>query len=144
MGLTSRRFLIDKDDVIYRMSNKRFERMVRNPEYELIPDFANQRIRCADLVIELVDREPAEVCRETFAILEFDHRGCLDTGKFEKQQVALVDAMLEPMLTDRKSTSNIIDASQRFVAQGGTWAPTKALRGQIEKAALDIIKCISL
>jgi len=144
MGLTSRRFLIDKDGVIYRMSNKRFERMVRNPENELIPDFANQRIRCADLVIELVDRQPAEVCRETFAILEFDHRGCLDTGKFEKQQVALVDAMLEPMLTDRKATSNIIDASQRFVAQGGTWAPTKALRGQIEKAALNIFKCNSL
>ena len=94
MGLTSRRFLIDKDGVIYRMSNMRFERMVRNPNNELIPDFANQRIRCADLVIELVDRRPAGVCRETFAILDFDHRGCLDTGRFEKQQVALLDAML--------------------------------------------------
>lgn len=144
MGLTCRRFLIGKDGVIHRISNKRFERMVRNPENEPISGFANQRIRCADLVIELVDRHTVDVCRATFAILEFDHRGCLDTGRFEKQQVALVDAMLEPLLSDRKATSNIIDASQRFVAQGGTWAPTKALRGQIDKAALDIIKCISL
>ena len=139
MGLTSRRFLIGKDDVIYRMSNKRFERMVRNPVNELIPDFADQRIRCADLVIELVDRQPLDVCRDTFAILEFDHRGYLNVGIFEKQQVSLFDAMLEPMLSDRKATGNTIDVSQRFVAQGGTWTPSKALVGEIEKAAMHVI-----
>lgn len=144
MGLSSRRFLIANDGVIYRMSNKRFERMMRHPEDELLPDFPNQRIRCADLVIELVDRVPSLVCRETFAILEFDHLGRLDTGRFEKQQVALVDAMLEPMLTNKKASTNVVDATQRFVAQGGTWLPSKLLRTQIEKTALGIIECHSL
>ena len=91
MGLSSRIFLIDNDGVIYRMSNKRFARMLRHPEDEPLPDFANQRIRCADLVIELIDRVPTSVCRETFAVFEFDHQGRLDRGRFEKQQVALVD-----------------------------------------------------
>ncbi len=144
MGLSSRRFLIANDGVIYRMSNKRFERMMRNPEDELFTDFANQRTRCADLVIELIDRVPSLVCRETFAILEFDHRGLLDTGRFEKQQVALVDAMLEPMLSNKKASTNVVDAAQRFVAQGGTWVPSKVLRAQIEKTALGVIECHSL
>jgi len=55
MGLSSRRFLISNDGDIYRMSNTRFERMMRHPEEVLLSSFANQRIRCADLVIELVD-----------------------------------------------------------------------------------------
>ncbi len=142
MGLSCRRFLISNDGVIYRISNKRFDRMMRHPEDEPLGKFANQRIRCADLVIELIDRVPSSVCRETFAILEFDRLGCLDTGRFEKQQVALVDAMLEIMMADKKAATNVVDATQRFVAQGGTWLPTGALRVQIEKVALGIIDCL--
>jgi hypothetical protein len=144
MGLSSKRFLIANDGVIYRMSNKRFDRMMRHPEGELFPNFANQRIRCADLVIDLIDRVASSVCRETFAILEFDHLGRLDTGRFERQQVALIDAMLEPILSDRRAVTNVVDAAQRFVAQGGSWLPSKALRVQIEKAALGLINCLKV
>lgn len=115
--------------------------MMRHPEDELFPDFANQRIRCADLVIDLIDRVPSSVCRETFAILVFDHLGSLDTGRFERQQVAMVDAMLEPMLSDKEAATNVVDAAQRFVAQGGTWLPSKALKVQIKMAALGLIDC---
>lgn len=142
MGQSCRRFLITNDGVIYRISNKRFDRMMRHPEDELFPDFANQRIRCADLVIDLIDRIPSSVCRETFAILEFDHLGRLETGRFERQQVALLDAMLEPMLSNKNAAANVVDAAQRFVAQGGTWLPSMALRVQIEKTALGLIDCL--
>jgi hypothetical protein len=142
MGLSSRRFLIASDGVIYRISSKRFDRMLRNPADEPLPIFANQRIRCADLVIELIDRVPSSVCRETFAILEFDHLGRLDTGRFEKQQIALVDAMLEPILSDKRNATNVVDATHRFVAHGGTWLPPKALRVQIEQTALGLIDCL--
>jgi hypothetical protein len=144
MGLSCRRFLISEDGVIYRISNKRFDRMMRHPEDDPLANFANQRIRCADLVIELIDRVPSAVCRETFAILEFDHLGRLDTGRFESQQIALVDAMLEPLLSGKKAATNVVDATQRFVAQGGTWMPAKALRVEIEKAALGDVNCLSL
>jgi hypothetical protein len=144
MGLSSRRFFITNDGVVYRISNKRFDRMMRHPEDESFPDFVNQRIRCADLVIDLIDRVPSSVCRETFAILEFDHQGRLDTSRFERQQVALIDAMLEPMLSDRRAVTNVVDAAQRFVAQGGSWLPSKALRVQIERAALGLINCLKV
>lgn len=140
MGLSNRRFLIAAEDAIFRISNKRFERMMRHPEVELLPLFAGQRIRCADLVIELIDRVPSSVCRETFAILEFNHHGCLNTDRFENQQMALVDAMLAPMLFGEKAETNIVDAAQRFVAQGGSWTPTLAMSVQLEKLALGLIK----
>ena len=142
MGLSSRRFLIGSDGLVYRISNSRFARMMRNPSEEPLLIFANQRIRCADLVIELIDRVPSSVCRETFAILEFDHLGRLDTGRFEKQQVALVNAILEPILSDKREVTNVVDATHRFVALGGTWLPTKALRIQIEQSALGLIDCL--
>ena len=142
MGLSSRRFLIASDGVIYRISSRRFNCMIRNPADEPLPMFANQRIRYANLVIELIDRVPHSVCRETFAILEFDHLGRLDTGRFERQQVALVDAMLEPVLSDKRETTTVVDATHRFVAHGGTWLPSKALRAQIEQTALGLIDCL--
>ena len=142
MGLSSRRFLIDNDGLVYQISNSRFDRMMRNPADESFAIFANQRIRCADLVIELIDRVPHSVCRETFATLEFDHLGRLDTGRFEKQQVALVDAMLEPILADKGEATNVVDATHRFVSHGGTWMPSKALRIQIEQSALGLIDCL--
>ena len=142
MGLSSRRFLIASDGLVYRISNRRFNRMMRYPAEEPLLIFANQRIRCADLVIELIDRVPSSVCRETFAILEFDHLGHLDTGRFEKQQVALVDAMLEPIRSDKGEATNVVDATHRFVAHGGTWLPPKALRAQIEQTALGLIDCL--
>jgi hypothetical protein len=40
MGLSSRRFLIPNDGgVIYRMSNKRFDHMMRHPEDEFLLRF---------------------------------------------------------------------------------------------------------
>lgn len=96
------------------------------------------------MVIELIDRVPSSICRETFAILEFDHLGHLNTGRFETQQVALVDAMLEPIQSDKRDATNLVEATHRFVAHGGTSLTSKALRAQIEQTALGLIDCLKL
>ena len=72
--------------------------MMRNPVREPLPLFADQRIRSAELVIELFDREPYRVCRETFPIFQFDSEGQLDVDRHDQQQIASVDAMLAPIL----------------------------------------------
>lgn len=118
--------------------------MMRHPEDELLPMFASQRIRCADLVIQLIDRVPSIVCRETFAIVEFNHLGRLNSSRFENQQMALVDAMLAPMLSGEKTKTNVVDAAQRFIAQGGSWAPSLVLRLQLERLCLGLTDCQSL
>ncbi|MFZ4480990.1 MAG: hypothetical protein ACOYNZ_13975 [Rhodoferax sp.] len=141
MRLSNRRFLIANDDVFYRISNVKFERMMRDPGSERLPLFSSQRIRMADLVIELLDREPQAVCREAFSIIQFDDEGQCDVLRYDSQQIALVNAMLAPFLPSDRTGRDVVEAADRFVAQGGSWTPTDSLRNQIEKAALGLLKC---
>ncbi|MEI8325655.1 MAG: hypothetical protein WCH44_09885 [Betaproteobacteria bacterium] len=144
MGLSSRRFFVTRDGTLYRISNAKFERMMRNPDTERLPLFSGQRIRSAELVVELFDREPCRVCRETFSILQFDGDGRVDVARRDQQQVALVNAMLAPIFDSREPSKNVLDATDRFVAQGGTWNPTDSMRVQIERAALALLDCPTL
>jgi len=141
MGLSCLRVFVDNDGIIHRVSNVKFERMMRDPERELVPQFAGQRIRSAEFVIELFDRTPYSVCRETFTIFQFDSKGCADVGRYDKQQVALANAMLEPVLGGEKTPKNVLDATQRFVAHGGSWVPTDVIKAQLEQAALGLLHC---
>ena len=141
MGLSCRRFFVDKDGILYRISNVKFERMMRDPEREMVPRFAGQPIRSAEFVVELFDRTPFSVCRETFTIFQFDSNGCAGVGRYDKQQVALANVMLEPVLGGERNPGAVLDATQRFVAHGGSWVPTGVLKAELEKAALGLLHC---
>jgi hypothetical protein len=54
-GLAGRRFLIDAEDGIFGIANAVFEMMLRDAASHRLPEFARQRIRITDMVIELVD-----------------------------------------------------------------------------------------
>lgn len=136
MSLCSRRFLIADDGTLCRLANARFDRMLRDPASHRLPDFAGQRVRMPDVVVEVVDRVPARVVRSTFAILTIDDVGRIDASKFVRQQFALAETALAPVLAVSDSHDRVVDASSRFVAQGGSWAPSHALARAIEDAAL--------
>ncbi len=84
-------------------------------------------IRTAELVIELFDTKPFRVCRETFSIFQFDSQGCLDIGRYDKQQNALVNVMLDPVFASKTPDANVLDATAKFVAKGGSWSPTNEI-----------------
>jgi len=67
MGLSSRVFLLDQDDGLYRMPNATFEQMLRDPTSHRIPRFAGARVRMTDVVVELLDRQLIRVIWITFA-----------------------------------------------------------------------------
>jgi len=144
MGLSSRRFVVTRDGVLYRISNAKFERMMRHPDDERLPLFSGQRVRSAELEIELFDREPYRVCRETFSILQFDCDGRVDVYRHDQHQIALVNLVLAPIFGSNKASRNVLDATDKFVAEGGAWTPSDLLRDQIENAALDLLVCPTL
>jgi hypothetical protein len=144
MGLSCRRLFIANDGGIYRMSNAKFERMMSSPASACVALFAGQRIRSAELLIEMVDRKPYRVSRATFTIFQFDEQGCVDAQRYEKQQIAMIEVMIAPILEGKKPTKNILDASHQFVAQGGSWSPKGPLKSQIENVALGLLSCPSL
>ena len=83
------------------------------------------------------------VVRSTFSILTFDAEGRLDPGRFEDQQCALVESVIAPVIAgshiDRSQT--VVNATARFVAQGGQWVPSRALSRVIDETALGQRPC---
>jgi len=130
-------FLLDQDDDLYQLPNRMFKRMLQDPAGNPITRFANQRVRMADLLVELLDRQPIRVVSSTYGIFTFNPDGCFDPNTFERQQWARAEQALAPMSIEFGGTSTVVDAKTRFVAQGGRWTPSPALACRIGNAALE-------
>ncbi|AME28157.2 hypothetical protein [Burkholderia sp. PAMC 26561] len=143
MGFSCRTFLIARDDTLWRLSSTKLDRMLRDPAGHYLPDFAGQRARMASVVVELVARNPMRVVRNTFFILTFDAEGRIDPSKFEKQQFALAESVFAPVFAVFADESNqtVVDATSRFIAQGGQWVPSRALARVIDQTALGQRQC---
>jgi hypothetical protein len=142
MGLSFRNFLLDRTYTLYRLPAVVFERMIRDSNRHPLPSFAAQRVRLIGVAVLLQDRRPVEIVRATFSVLTFDAQGLLDRGAFERQQRARVELAVAPVLGSPPQRANIVDATPRFIEQGGSWTPTASIAKLIERAALERIKCL--
>jgi hypothetical protein len=142
MNFTYRTYLIAEGDRIYRLASAKLDRMLRDPAAHRLPSFAGQRVRMATAVIEFAERKPVCVVRTTFAILTFDGEGRLDVKRFGQQQFALAESALAPALGgDSDSNGTVVDATSRFVAQGGIWTPSGELTRAIDDVAMGRRPC---
>ena len=137
MGISSRRLLLRSGDHLYQLPNSTYERMRQDPGSHPITRFASQRVRMADLLVELVDRQPMRVVRCAYGIFTFNADGCFDPKSFERQQWARAEQAFAPISIELGGTSTVVDAKTRFVAQGGRWTPSQALACRICDAALE-------
>ena len=140
MSFSTRIFVIDQADRLYRLPGSKFSTMLSSPNSLVIPEFAAQRIRAAEASVELIDRLPSRVIRTVFFMLQFDAKGALRSDSLMKQAAAAIDTTLTG-LSRRKD--NVVDARSRFIAAGGRWKPTPALRKLLTEAALGRMRCPS-
>ncbi len=138
-----RLFIVGDGGQLYRLPAARYARMLRRPRDYPIATFANQRVRCAEAVVELESRKAVRVVRMIFWNAHFDDRGVLDTASLGRQSVAALDALIEESWP-RDTAANIVDATSRFVAKGGAWEPTAAQRKEVSRAALGERDCLML
>src|SRR4029450_6019692 len=117
MGLSSRLFLLSRDDALHVLAGTAFMRMLRQEGISRLPDFAGQRVRLASLTVELVDREPLRILHRTFSILDIGTDGLLDIARLNPQQIARVDELLRPAL-EAPTGALVVDAASRFIARG--------------------------
>jgi len=133
--------MIDQTNHLSRLSGSRFAAMLSDPSAHPIPQFAAQRVRGAEAVVEQAHRRPVKVIRMVFFRLTFNQRGVLDADALMRQAGAALDT-LHPQT--RSNGSTVLDAQSRFVVSGGRWKPTPALEAEIRAAALGKQKCPSL
>jgi hypothetical protein len=138
MGLSLRLLVLDQTDRIYRLDTTRFDQMRDSPKKHPLPQFAGQRVRSAEVVVELVDRKPIRVVRTTFSILTFDEAGRLEAEVFDRQQFARFAsaAARSGFGVDSDEQPGVRDARYLFDDRGGRWVPTKAQLRAIHDAAM--------
>jgi len=141
MGISCRMFLLDQDDGLYRLSSAKFNQMLRDPTSCRLTRFAGARVRMTNVALELLDRQPIRVVWNTFGFLAFDDEGYFDSGTFDRHQRARAELAWAPLAAEPKGAAIIVDATTRFVAQGGRWKPTRTLQRLIDEAALGRVKC---
>nr|WP_214699432.1 hypothetical protein [Variovorax paradoxus] len=142
MSLSSRIFLLSGDDMLHALAGNAFMRMLRKEDNCRIPDFAGQRVRQAHLVVEVVDRNPVQVVHQTFCVLDIDTDGLLDVERLNLQQFARVEDFLAQVpQSPAQSSAVVVEAANRFVAQGGSWQPDERLQVRLHAAALGKLAC---
>jgi hypothetical protein len=75
-------------------------------------------------------------------MLRFDEEGRLDRSAFLRQNAALAELAMGRVLRQPVTPGEtIVDASSRFIAQGGRWQPSPSLERNIRRAALGELSC---
>ena len=97
-----------------------------------------------DVAVELIDRQPIRVVWITFGFLAFDDHGYFDLTAFDRHQRARAELALALTTPEPKGEKMVVDATNRFVAQGGRWTPSRTLQRLIDTAALEQVKCTRL
>ena len=141
MGISCRMFLLDQDDSLYRLPNTKFDQILRDPTCCRFARFAGIRVRMGDVAVELINRQPICVVWITFGFLTFDDEGYFDANAYDRQQRARAELALALPSVESSREGIVVDASNRFVAQGGRWTPSRTLQRRIDAAALEQVKC---
>jgi hypothetical protein len=136
MGLGTRIFIVKEDDSLQRLTLKRYNRLIKGHPDEGLMQYAGKRIRYALIVLEMINRKPAEILMTEYSYLTFDSKGRLDACEREKAARLAIDT-LEPILPVKRSGS-IIDAKHKFAKKRFDdqylWKPTPEIESAIQKA----------
>jgi len=133
-------FIVDPDDTLYRFAGTKFTNMFNDPESHPLLRFAGQRVRMVEVIVELRNRVPCGIARLVYEMLRFDDQGRLDCNALKNQNFALADTFAGEETKD----AVVVDASSRFIAQGGRWTPSYTLAQRICQVALGEAKCSRL
>src|SRR5438067_8705655 len=98
MSFAYRKFIVNDDGTLTKLRSTIFDRLLRDPQHHSMPALAGKRVRMADIIVQLEDRRPIRVVRREYFVVSFDEAGRLDTTRFLKQQWALVESALDPVL----------------------------------------------
>ena len=134
MRIALRHFLLDREGALYRLPSATLDRMLQIPTRHRLPRLAGQRVRSAEVVVEMMNGRPLRVVRSVFSIMTFKSDGTLEPPLQDRHVRARAELALA--LDQPTRDTAVADASTRFLARGGRWKPSPAVRRRIEQTAL--------
>jgi len=139
-----RHFFVSDDNVIFRVPNAKFERLLRGSFEKKTERFAGKRVRAAEIIVKLQNRKPIQVLRAIYYYLHFNEKGILDYDRFMKDGGIVANAGI-PDIFAEKVPSNLINAQQEFAKRQRDhtvwWKPSMQLERNILDASIDEFKC---
>ncbi len=139
MRMALRHFLLDREGALYRLPSAALDRMLQIPTRHRLPRLAGQRVRSAEVAVEMMNGRPLRVVRSVFNMLTFKSDGTLVPPLRDRHVRARAELALALGAPARHA--GIAEASTRFVARGGQWTPSAAVVRRIEQVALGRQKC---
>jgi hypothetical protein len=139
MRVAFRHFLLDREGALYRLPSAALDRMLQSPTRHRLPRLAGQRVRSAEVAVEMMNGRPLRVVRSVFSMLTFKSDGTLVSPLRDRHVRARAE--LAQALGAPARHAGIAEASTRFVARGGQWTPSAAVARRIEQTALGRQKC---
>jgi len=135
MGLGTRIFIVKEDDSLQRLSLKRYNRLIKGYPDEGLMQYAGKRIRYALIVLEMINRKPAEILMAEYSFLAFGSKGRLDAGERQKAARLAMDT-LAPIAAEPKY-GKVIDVKHRFAKKRFDdrylWKPTPEIEAAIQR-----------
>jgi hypothetical protein len=133
MGTSLRIFFIGDDSSLHRISRAQYERLINHDPVERLPQYAQRDVRCATVVLEMLDREPVEIIHIGYSIVRFDPSGRLDAAEDEKE-MQLAQQYISS-LHEEPLRAGIINAKARFIKRQYEyqfkWVPSPELEQTI-------------
>jgi hypothetical protein len=133
MSFACRIYVLAEDGKLSRISGGLFSEMLRAPDEHPFIAVANQRLRTAEILVELANRKPHRVVKGYFFYMAFDRHGVLDARALLREAAANIDGMLGD---DRRVEDRIVGAQMRFAARGRRWKAPLHASTELYEAAL--------
>ena len=130
--------MLDVDGALYSLPNAAYDRMLDEPTRHRLPRFAGQRVRTAEIAVELVNGEPTRVVQSSFNILTFRNNGALVPPLSDRHLRARVELALAPGTPSRGAEAPPLPMPALDLWRGGV---NGRPRLRIEQTALARLKC---
>ena len=135
MGVGLRIFIVNDDDSLKRLPLKKYERLMKHAPDISLPQYADKRVRYAEVAIEFENRKPVEILRMEYFIMHFDSKGRIDSTARDDERRLGVN-LIPPIYFEKDPV--VIDAQHIFAKkrfdQQFRWRPTPEIKTAILKA----------
>jgi len=85
--------------------------MLRDPTRQPLPRFAGQRVRTAEVAVEVMNRQPIQLLRSSFSILTFEKNGTLVPPLSDRHVRARAELALALDRFSREAAVAVADAA---------------------------------